>query len=65
MVSHHLARFGGDWSCGSGGIAYLICNVTSQDHVTDRSCDVMGGTSSLSVINLPHLVALGIVVAEI
>ena len=44
--------------CGSGDIAYLICQVTLQDHVIKGSPDFTEGSSSLNI-------AIGIVVMEI
>ena len=32
------------WSSASGDITYLICRVTSQGHVVERSCKVLGRT---------------------
>ena len=32
-VSYDNAMFGGYWSSASGDIRYLICHVTSQNHV--------------------------------
>ena len=32
-VSHHPAKFGGHWYCGSGDIKILVCHVILQDHM--------------------------------
>ena len=64
-VSHHFAIFGGHWSSASGEIAFLICHMSSQDHMIKGSCDFMGENSSLYAIPLPNAVAVGIMVAEI
>ena len=37
----HSAKFGGHSHGSSGHITYLICHVTLQDHVIQRSCKVM------------------------
>lgn len=42
FMSHHLVMCGVQWSNAGGDITYLICHVISQDHIIDRSCDVMG-----------------------
>ena len=34
-VIHHLSIFGDRWSCASGDIKYIICHVTSPNHVTE------------------------------
>ena len=62
--SHHLAMFGGHWSSASGDIKYLICHVTSQNHVIERSSNFMSESSSWHVTTLPSLVPIGIVAVE-
>ena len=49
----------------SGDIKYLICHVTSQNHLTEVSSNFMSGRSSWCVNILPSLVAIGTVVVEI
>ena len=41
-MSRHLVMCGVQWSNAGGDITYLICHVIPQDHIIDRSCDVMG-----------------------
>ena len=53
--------FGFGWSYVE---IYLICHVTSQDYVTEGSCDIMGGNPSWSVTTLPTLVAISIMIVE-
>ena len=64
MVTHHFAMFGGHWSSANGDVKYLICHVTSQNHVIGGSSNFMSWTSSWYVTNLPSLAARGIVVIE-
>lgn len=35
-VGCHIAMFGAKWSATSGDQTYLICHVTSQDHVIEK-----------------------------
>ena len=35
------------WSCTSGDITYLICQVISPNHMIEESCNFMSGMSSL------------------
>ena len=56
---------GGHWSGASGDIKYLICHVTSQSYVIEGSCNFMSASSSLYVMTLPNLVAIGIIVVEV
>ena len=65
MVILHLAMFGSHWSSTSEDIKYLICYVTSQNHLIEGSCNFMSVSSSCHVTTLPCLVALGIVLVEI
>ena len=44
---------------------YLICHVTSHDHVIEGSCEFMGGNSLWYIINLRGLVTISIVIVEI
>ena len=60
MVSHHLAIFGGHWSSASGNMQYVNIQVTSQNHVTERSSNFMSGRLSLCT----SLVAKFIVAVE-
>ena len=65
MVSHHLAMFGNLWSVTNEDLKYLICHVTSQNHMIEGSVNFMSGRSSSYVTTLPRFLAIGIVVAEI
>ena len=64
-LNHHHAMFGGYWSNQSGDVTCLICDVTSQNLVIQRSSDFMSVSSSLCVTSLPIPVAIGIAVVEI
>ena len=57
MVTHHFAMFGGHWSSANGDVKYLICHVTSQNHVIGGSSNFMSWTSSWYVTILPSLAA--------
>ena len=48
-VHHLLAMFDAHRSSASGNITYLICHMTSQDHVIERSCEVTDGSTPLYV----------------
>ena len=43
---------------------YLICHVTSQDHLIEGSCKFMGGSSSLYVTTLTSSEAIGSTIVE-
>ena len=58
MVSHYFAMFGRHWSLAVGDKKYLICYVTSQNHVIKGSSNFMSGSSSWYVTTLPSLVAI-------
>ena len=47
MVSHHPAMFGDHWSGASEVIKCLIlmCQMASQNHVIEESCNFMSGSS--------------------
>ena len=63
-VSHHIACLY-NLSSTIGDVTYLICQVTSKDHVIEESCDFLSGRSSLYDFTLPSLVAIRTVVGEI
>ena len=48
----------GDWSSASGDMKYLICQVTSQKLVKERSRNFMSRSSLWYVTNLPGLLAI-------
>ena len=56
--------FGGHWSGASRNIINLICCMTSQTMQFKDRMTFMSGRSPLCVNNLPSLVAIGIVVAD-
>ena len=45
-VSYHPAKFVGRSYSGSGYIMFLDCHVISQNHMINRSCDLMGRSPS-------------------
>ena len=51
---------GGYWSCSIGDIKYLICHVTSQNHVIEGSFNFMSGNSSMYITSLSSLVVIDI-----
>ena len=40
----HLKAYGDHKFCGRGDTIFLICYVTSRDHVRKESCDFVVGT---------------------
>ena len=44
-MSHHIAMFGRHWSSTSGGINYLTCHVTLQNHMMERPGNFMSENS--------------------
>ena len=64
MVSYHLSIFVGHCSSASGDIMYLLCHMTSQDCMIERSCNFMSWSSSFYVPNLLSLVVIGNVVVK-
>ena len=46
QVNHRPANFSSHRHWDSRDIMTLVCRVISQDHVIQRSCDFMDGTSS-------------------
>ena len=40
MGSYHPVKFGGHKHCGSEDINILVCHLSLQDHVIERSCDL-------------------------
>ena len=40
MGSYHPAKFGGHRHRGSEDINILVCHLSLQDHVIERSCDL-------------------------
>ena len=64
MASHHIAMFGGHWSIAIGDRKYLMCHVTSQNPVIERSSNFISGSYSWYVTALPSVMAIGTVVVE-
>ena len=66
MVSHHFVMFGGHWPGAIRDVTHLICHVTSENHVIERFCDFVSGSSSssLHVTTKPSLVAIDVDVVE-
>ena len=64
-VRHANLPLDGDyWSSTSQNITYLICHVTQNDHVIEKSSDFMSGSASFCVTPLSNMVVTGIVVVE-
>ena len=61
-VNHRPTMFGVRRSTASGD---LICLVTSQEQVSERSYDVIDQISLLYVTTLQGLLTIGIMIAEI
>ena len=64
-MNHYLAILGCHWPNASRDIIYLICHVTSENHVIKGSNNVMSGNFSWCVTILSSLVVIGIVLVEI
>ena len=56
---------GGNWAGASGDIKYLICHMTSQNHVIEGSINFISGNYSWCVITLPGAMAESVAVVEI
>ena len=59
MISHHPARFGGNWCSVNGDITYLMCQINSQDHVTlwvgdHHQLPKVGGHRPYLWVGAPH-----------
>ena len=65
ILVYHFAMLTVYWSSVSGDITHLICHMTSQNQVIERSYDFFIGSSSLYVTILQSLVVIGVVVVEI
>ena len=46
-------------------VMHSICHVTSQEHITEGSCDFVGGKSLQYVTALISFVTIGITIVEI
>ena len=57
--------FNGNCSGASGDIEYLMCQLTSQNHVAEGSSNSKSGSSSLYVTILPGVVVIDIVALKI
>ena len=58
MVNCHLAMFGSHWSHACRNMKYLICHVTSQNHLIEGSIIFMSDSSSRDVTTFPSLVVI-------
>ena len=45
MVDDYPAKFGCYKHCDSRDIIFLVCQIISQEHVTEGSCEFIGGNS--------------------
>ena len=54
-MSHDLAMSDGHWSSASGDIKYLPFHVNLQNHMIQGSSNVMSGSSSWYITNLPQV----------
>ena len=64
-LGHLPDKFGDDGHCDSGDITFLICYVTSREHMLKGLCESMRGSLSSKVATLPCLMAIGLVQVEI
>ena len=64
-VCHRLGKSCEHWNYDSWDIVFLICHVTSREHMFKRLCEFMGGIPSRKVTTFSCLVAIGLVQVEI
>ena len=64
-VRQQLRQFGFYGSFAGGEIMYLICHETSQDHLIEGSCKLMGGQFLCIITTLTSMVTKEIVIVEI
>ena len=64
-VCPHLSKSCEHRHYNSGDIVFLICHVTSCEHMCKGLCDLMGGIPSWRVTNFPYLVTIGLMQVEI
>ena len=64
IVSNHFVVFGGYSSGAIGYVKYLICCVTSRNHVIGGSSNFINGDPWWYVTILPILVGIGIAVID-
>lgn len=60
----HLKAYGDHKFCGTGDTTFLLCHVTSRDHVRKESCDFVVGTFGSLVPTPPSLFVIDIVEEE-
>ena len=63
-MSPRLAVFGGFWPTAIGDVEYLICHLTSRNHVIQGSSNFMSESFSWYVTTLRSLEAICIVVVD-
>ena len=63
--SHHLAKFDGQRPCTGRYITYLICYVTSYDHVFRELYEFIRGSHLWQLTTLSSLMAIGLTIIEI
>ena len=64
-VSPHLGKSCEHRHYDSGDIVFLICHVTSCEHMCKGLCDFMGGIPSWKVATFPYFVTIGLMQVEI
>ena len=62
MISHYPAKMFYHKQCGNGDTMVLVCNVILQDHPIKASCDFMGKSPSITI--LESFVVIDTVVVE-
>ena len=50
-MNHHTTKLDGDRQSGSGDIMALVCQMISQDHMTEGFCNFMSRSPSLVAID--------------
>ena len=63
-IHYHPDGFGNHRNCDSGDIMFLICHLTSRNHMFKGLCEFMGWSSSQLVTTLPCFVAISLLQVE-
>ena len=65
IVSNHFAKLYGPRPCSSSDTTTEVVYVTFQYHVIKGSGDFVEGNTSLYILTLPKLIAIGILLMDI
>ena len=64
-LNDHFTKSCGHRHCGSGDIMVIVCDVISQDHLTEGWSNIMGRSPSWHITNMLSLVGIVTVAVEI